>query len=141
MTIFQWLVIFKFVTIVFGSGYLRRFILFECKYLGGVYFNSWRTIEHDRFHTHAFSSLVFILSGEYYEEQLHPDGNISLHVWKGPCMRYIPRSNNHRMLMAKRHTYSIGITGPWDLIWSETLYPSMKKRFLTWGRKVLHEEK
>lgn len=139
MTIFQWLVIFKWVTIVFGEGYLKRFIVFECKYLFSIYLNIWKTIAHDRFHTHAFPAISIMLFGEYDEQQLHPDGHISHHVIKAPLIRFIGRDNNHRMLEARGRTISITLAGPWDRIWSETFLDG-KKRFLTWGRKVVFEE-
>jgi len=39
MKIFPWLVIGKWVNVVFGSGYLKRLIIFECKYLFSIYLN------------------------------------------------------------------------------------------------------
>lgn len=136
MTLFQWLVILKWTTVIFGSGYLKRLILFECKYLFSIYLNIWKTIAHDRFHTHAFSSISFMLMGEYDEERLHEDGTIERKTIKAPYIRYISRSNNHRMLEARGRTVSITIAGPWDRIWSETMLDGTK-RFLTWGRKEL----
>lgn len=139
MKITQWLVIFHWVTIIFGEGYLKRFILFECKYLFGIYLNIWKTIAHDRFHQHAFPAISIMLCGEYDEERLMEDGSVKLFTIKAPLVRFISRQNNHRMLEARGRTISITLAGPWDRIWTETLLDG-RKRFLTWGRKVLHED-
>lgn len=140
MKIFQWLVIMKWVNVVFGEGYLKRLIVFECKYLFSIYFNVWKTIEHDRFHTHAFSAISIMLRGEYDEERLADDGTVTKYTLKAPLVRFISRTNNHRMLKARGTTWSIALAGPWDKIWTETLVPNGEKRFLSWGRKILFEQ-
>lgn len=140
MKITQWLVIWQWVNIVFGEGYLKRLIIFECKYLFSIYLNVWKTIEHDRFHTHAFSAVSIMLAGEYDEERLSKDGTITKYTLKAPLVRYIGRDNNHRMLEARGRTISITLAGPWDNIWSETMAKTKKQRFLSWGRRVVFEE-
>jgi len=82
-----------------------------------------------------------MMMGEYDEERLLENGKIIKYTIKAPFIRFISRSNNHRMLEARGLTISMSITGPWDKIWSETLIKDKNKRFLTWGRKVLFEEK
>lgn len=136
----NWLVLWFWTRVVFGSGYLDRLVVFECKYFGGIYFNIWKTEEHDRFHTHAFDAISIMLSGSYEEEQLLPDGTRRRIKVAAPLVRWIPRTSNHRMLRAAERTMSITLTGPWDRLWSETLHPSGKRRFLTWGRRVVYAE-
>jgi hypothetical protein len=140
MKLTQSLVILQWVNIVFGSGYLKRLIVVEFKYLFGIYVNIWKTIEHDRFHTHAFAAVSFMIIGEYDEERLSEDGSVKKYTVKAPLVRIIGRNSNHRMLEARGTTVSITIIGPWDRIWSETMANTRKKRFLTWGRKVVYQE-
>jgi hypothetical protein len=140
MKLAQWLVIGQWVNIAFGEGYLKRLIVFECKYLFSAYLNVWKTIEHDRFHTHAFPAISLMLLGEYDEERMDDNGRVTKFTIKAPLIRYIGRNNNHRMLEARGTTVSITLAGPWDNIWSETMAKSGKRRFLSWGRRVVFQE-
>jgi hypothetical protein len=118
--------------VVFGTGYLNRYVLIEIKYLFSVYINVWNVIEHDRFHTHAFPSISLFVKGQYFEEQL--DNGVSL--FKAPMIRFIPRTSNHRMLQSSKNAISITVAGPWDKMWTETFLDGTK-RVLSWGRKEI----
>lgn len=50
---------FKKKRIELGEGHIIQYTLFENKLIGGVWLYYWKTIEQNRFHTHAFSSSAF----------------------------------------------------------------------------------
>jgi hypothetical protein len=131
----NWLRAWEWVRVVFGTGHLDRFVLFEIKYLFAIYYNVWNVIEHDRFHTHAFPAISFGIKGQYYEQQIK-DGIIVKRLYKAPWFRFISRNNNHRMLNSSKNAISITIAGPWDCMWSETFLDGTK-RILTWGKNVV----
>lgn len=133
MKIGNWLRAFEWTTVIFGEGFLLRYVIFECKYLFCIYLNFWNTIAHDRFHTHAFPSISFFLRGWYYEEELYK----GVRLYKAPMVRFIPRTNNHRMLQSSKDAITVTIGGPWDRMWSETFLDGTK-RVLAWGRRVIH---
>lgn len=139
MKIGNWFKAFEWAHIVFGTGHLDRFIVFENKYLGAIYFNRWNVVEHDRFHTHAFPSFSLFVRGYYYEEQLQSDGSVEKFKFKAPYVRFISRTSNHRMLNSSPNAWSITIAGAWDRMWSET-FLNGAKRILTWGRGVVIQE-
>lgn len=132
MKVNDWLSFCRWTHVVFGTGYLDRFVLFECKYLLSVYINVWNVIEHDRFHTHAFPSVSIFVRGSYDEEQLGQ----GIQKFSAPMARFIPRTSNHRMLKSTKNAISITIAGPWDRLWTETFMDGTK-RLLQWGRGEL----
>lgn len=136
MKIFQWLSIWRWTHVVFGSGYLDRLIVLEIKPLFSIYLNVWNTIEHDRFHTHAFPSISFMLRGYYGEEYIDSNEDRRYRVIKAPLIRWIPRTSNHRMLKSSKNAISLTFAGPWDRMWSETFLDG-SKRVLSWGRQVV----
>lgn len=143
----NWFKALEWTDVVFGEGDLRRFVLFECKYLFSIYINVWNVIAHDRFHTHAFSSFSFFLKGWYNEEELVElpwlPGKHAIvhHRYSAPFVRFIPRTNNHRMLKSSRNAVTVTIAGPWDRMWSEsTVRQPHETRVLGWGRKVIAQD-
>ena len=131
-----WFVLWLWVRVVFGTGYLKRLVVLEVKYLLALYVNVWHVIEHDRFHQHAFSAVSIGLRGGYKEEVLLEDGTTRVDEYAAPWVRWIPRSHNHRMLKSTPGAISITIAGPWDRLWTETFLNGYV-RVLTWGRKVV----
>ena len=123
--------LFKKVRVSLGEGFLDRFTLFEWKRFFCIYLHVFNTIKQDRFHSHAFNGVAFLVRGGYEEEV--KKGNLSYRKWIGPGIRYIPRQYNHRLLKSKPNTISILFTGPWSKTWTEE--NDQYVRTLTWGRK------
>lgn len=124
---------FNKARVALGEGHLDRLTIFECKNIFSVYIHCFNTVAQDRFHSHAFAGLAFLLWGGYYEEYKNDTG---VYVkWVGPGVRYIPRAYNHRLLRSVPNTVSVLITGPWARHWTEEKDGVV--RTLTWGRKVV----
>lgn len=145
MKLGNWFVLWLWVRVVFGAGYLKRLVVFEIKYLCALYVNVWNVIEHDRYHQHAFPALSIGLRGGYKEEVLLNKGTgldgvpvllTRVDEYRAPWIRWIPRSHNHRMLESTPDAISITLAGPWDRMWTETFLNGFV-RVLTWGRKVV----
>lgn len=69
------MIAFRKKRIELGEGHIIQYTLFEWKRLGGIWFYNWKTIEQNRFHTHAFNSYAFTLKGDYTQEVIK-DGKI-----------------------------------------------------------------
>lgn len=116
MTFGLWFRALQWTHVAFGTGYLDRFVLIEIKYLFAIYFNVWNVVEHDRFHTHAFPAFSVGLKGWYYEEQLAEDGSKHKIRMTAPYIRFISRTNNHRMLLSSKNAWSITFAGAWGSV-------------------------
>lgn len=125
---------FKKVRIQLGEGYLDRYTILEIKSLFSIYIHVFNTIKQDRFHTHAFNGLAFVLNGSYEEEYKTKKGVKSRHIGVG-C-RFIPKNYNHKILKSEKNTISILFAGPWSKYWTEENDNFV--RTLTWGRKEVH---
>lgn len=68
-------ILFKKKRIELGEGHIIQYTIFENKNIGGIWIYNWKTILQNRFHTHAFNSSAFLLSGGYTEEVIE-DGKI-----------------------------------------------------------------
>ena len=120
--------------IVLGMGSIDRFTLFEFKPLGGIILNRFNTKTQDRFHTHAFPAVSFMLRGYYRECVLQPNG-LEYYVTIKPGIRYIPTYYNHQILDSSTNALSITVMGPWGWSWSETHAEKKTTRVYTWGRR------
>lgn len=135
MKIGNWFRALERVRIQLGAGYLDRFVVFELKWLGGLYINFWEVEKQDRFHQHAFAAISFILKGSYTEVQFP---KLEMQTFTAPAIRFIPRTNNHLLLNSKG-VMTVLITGPWDRCWTETKLDSCgccwERRVLGWGKE------
>ena len=139
-----------------GQGTITRYTLFECKWLFSIYIHDIDSVSQDRFHTHAFNALVYILKGSYSElikvnsvkvnsvkinnDAKHENNSVIRKTYRRGQFRYIPRLLNHKIEKSEPHTTSLSLTGPYSSMWTEelddgTLY------VLTAGRKVLYKAK
>ena len=118
-----------------GEGYVDRWTLFENKKIGGIYFHHWKTIKQDRFHTHAFDGIVWLISGGYVEERI--ENGVSYRKTIKPGLRFIPKDYNHKILQAEPWTFSLLVAGPWAQTWTEE--NDIWKRVLSWNREVLFQ--
>jgi len=126
-----------------GKGKVIRCSLIEIKWLFSIYLHKIETIEQDRFHTHAFDALVFIIKGGYEDEikmGIGPHKPVILKKFKKGNVRWIPQSLNHRLKRAEPGTISLLFTGRYSKIWTEETDEGIL-RILTSGRNPLGEIK
>lgn len=121
-----------------GVGNIRRFTIFEIKYLGGIIVNIFNTVGQDRFHSHAFHALSLMLRGHYYEEVIVDGSRIA--TKKIEKSRFIPKNYIHKITVSSPNAMSITFEGPWGSTWDE-YYDSGRVKTYTWGRKVLFDSK
>jgi len=135
----------KFFTkkrIELGKGHIVQYTIFESKRLGGIWIYNWKTIDQNRFHSHAFNSIAFTLRGSYVQEVMHEDESIHIEEvksWMKP--RFLPRNYIHRILEAKPNTWTCVFFGKWQDTWREYFSDSKTWVTYTWGRKVVSKEK
>lgn len=124
-----------------GKGHIIQYTFFEWKKLGGIWFYNWKTIDQNRFHTHAFNSIAITLNGSYVEEVF--DNNIITKktIKKRFIPRFLPRNYCHRILEAAPNTWTMVIFGKWSDTWKE--YFENTKTWVTygWGRKKINKVK
>ncbi len=131
---------FKKKRIELGEGHIIQYTLFESKRFGGIWIYNWKTILQNRFHTHAFNSIAFLLSGKYTEEVIE-NGKITLrivHQWLKP--RFLPKNYCHRILKADPNTWTIVFFGKWIPYWWEYFGDSKTWVKYGWGRKVIEKK-
>ena len=124
-----------------GEGHIVQYTIFEHKKIGGIWIYNWKSIEQNRFHTHAFGSYAFLLSGEYTEEIIR-DGEIqkrTVNQWLKP--KHLPKNYTHRILEAKPNTWTMVFFGKWIPYWWEYFHDTKTWVKYGWGRKVLDKVK
>ena len=135
------MIFFKKKRIELGEGHIIQYTLFESKKLGGIWIYNWKTIEQNRFHTHAFSSYAFLLRGSYIEEVIK-DGKIQInHVNQRFKPRHLPTNYTHRILEAEPKTWTIVFFGKWIKHWWEYFHDTKTWVKYGWGRKQLEKIK
>lgn len=132
---------FKKKRIELGDGHIVQYTLFESKRFGGIWFYNWKTIKQNRFHTHAFSSLAFTLSGSYTQEVIK-NGVINTEVVRNLLQpRFLQKNYCHRILKADPNTWTMVFFGPWSEYWWEYFDDTKTWVKYTWGRKVVDKLK
>jgi hypothetical protein len=143
-------IIFRKKRVELGDGHITQYTIFESKYLFSIILYNWKTIRQNRFHSHAFSALAFLLRGQY-EEETYSKGVIKKKVvnqWLKP--RFLPQHYCHRILKADPHTWTLVLVGPWSKYWyeffdnakevnAEDKYYECWVKY-TWGRKVISKQ-
>lgn len=129
--------VFKKKRVELGDGHIIAYTIFEHKYLFSIIVYHWKTIKQNRFHSHAFPALAFLLKGSYEEEVFTTGGIIkkTVNQWLKP--RVLPRNYTHRILKASPKTWTIVFTGPWIKHWYEYFEDTSTWIKYTWGRKVV----
>jgi hypothetical protein len=134
----------KFLTkqrIELGEGHIIQYTLFEWKKLGGIWFYNWKTIDQNRFHTHAFNSIAMTLSGSYTQEVIE-NGEIRKETVRQLFRpRFLPRNYCHRILEAAPNTWTMVIFGKWIPNWWEYFADTKTWVKYGWGRKVIEKKK
>lgn len=135
------MIFFRKKRVELGDGHIIQYVLFESKHLFSIIFYNWKTIKQNRFHSHAFPAVAFLLSGSY-EEEVFKDGEIkqkTVNQWMKP--RYLPKDYTHRILKAEPHTWTMVFVGPWKKTWWEYFDDTKTWVKYGWGRKVLEKTK
>jgi hypothetical protein len=120
-----------------GIGNIKRFTIFEFKFLGGIIINIFNTVDQDRFHSHAFHAFSLMIRGYYYEDVMIDKKIISKKIVRS---RIIPRNYIHKIKNSSKNAISITFEGPWKYTWSE-YFDSGRVRVYSWGRKVIFDTK
>lgn len=128
------MILFKKKRIELGEGHIIQYTIFENKYFGGIWIYNWKTILQNRFHTHAFSSTAFLLSGSYTEEVIENGKIIEREVnqWLKP--RKLPKNYCHRILSARPNTWTVVFFGKWSDNWWEYFNDTKTWVKYGWGR-------
>lgn len=130
-------VFFKKKRVELGDGFIIAHTIFESKYLFSIIIYHWKTIKQNRFHSHAFPAIAFLLNGQYKEERFEKGiikENIVNQKFKP---RYLPRNYTHRILKAEPNTWTIIFTGAWIKHWYEFFEDTKTWVKYSWGRKVV----
>ena len=128
------MILFKKKRIELGEGHIIQYTIFESKTIGGIWIYNWKTILQNRFHTHAFSSSAFLLSGGYTEEIIKDGKIIKRDVNQWLKRRKLPRNYCHRILEAKPNTWTIVFFGKWIDHWWEYFGDTKTWVKYGWGR-------
>lgn len=134
------MIFFKKKRVELGDGHIIQYTLFESKYIGGIWLYNWKTIKQNRFHTHAFNSIAFLLSGKYTEEVIE-NGQIKFKVVHQQFKaRFLPKNYCHRILKADPNTWTIVFFGRWIPYWWEYFEDTKTWVKYGWGRKVIEKK-
>lgn len=132
---------FKKKRIELGEGHILQYTLLESKKFGGLWFYHWKTIDQNRFHTHAFNSIAITLSGSYVQEVI-VEGKIRREVVKKRFVpRFLPKNYCHRILEAEPNTWTMVMFGKWIPYWWEYFADTNTWVKYSWGRKVIEKVK
>lgn len=112
--------------------------LFEIKWLCSIVLLRFEDGSRDMYHSHAFNSVSWVLSGQLMECSLasecanryFPD---VVDYYPGPVPVLTKRSTTHKVISFGR-TWVISFRGPWADTWLEQT-PDGKAMVLTHGRK------
>lgn len=110
--------------------------LIELKGLFSVVLLRFEDGSREAYHSHAFDSISWVLSGELNEIH-HPDTKNVFDILDIHWPSFIPvvtrRSTKH-MVRSRGRTWVLSFRGPWAKTWTETL-PDGTTVTLTHGRK------
>lgn len=120
-----------------GVGNIKRFTIFELKYLGGIVINFFNTENQDRFHSHAFWAFSLMVRGHYFEDVIVDNKIVTKKIEKS---RIIPRNYIHKITKSTPNAVSVTFEGPWGGSWNE-YFDSGRVKTYSWGRKVLFDSK
>lgn len=108
------MVFWKRKTINLGEQSVTELTILEWKKLFSIkLFNFHSTSgKQDRFHTHAFNAISILISGDYIEEIITPDGDVRELNRSRNRIIYIPANEYHRITRSNG-CRTLLITGPW----------------------------
>lgn len=108
--------------------------LIEWKYLFSIVLLKFEDGTRDAYHSHAFNSISWLLSGCLYEVELN--GRDHLHT---PSLLFpiITRRTTFHKVRSFDTSWVLSFRGPWNSTWTE--YSADGEVELTHGRKKTHE--
>ena len=122
----------------FGGRTIKQFVLFECKYLFSIvffYFPKNYKVQ-DRFHTHAFNGLSFLIFGTYMEHILDDEVTGEYTVkHRRQFIRWFPKKQFHRIAQSVSGCLTMLISGPWEKTWNE--WKDGEITIYNWNRKEI----
>jgi hypothetical protein len=110
--------------------------LIELKSLFSIVLLRFSSGSRDAYHSHAFDSANWVLSGCLIEKVLRFVPNSSIIYW--PSLRpVITRRARYHKVISQGTTWVLSLRGPWTSTWRE--FSHGKETLLTDGRKVIME--
>lgn len=110
------------------------FWLIESKKLLSIAYLKFANGSRDAYHSHAFNSISWLLSGELQEE--HMNGTIV--VYKPSLKPIITKRDTFHKVVSVGTSRAITFRGPWTNIWREWLPQQTRYRTLMNGRKEVN---
>lgn len=123
----------KLLTICKDGGPLSTvwaYILIECKALFSIMLMLFKDGSREAYHSHAFNSYNWVLSGQLRERQLNGRVTVYRPSWR-PV--YVPRERFHKVVSVG-NTWVLSFRGPWAATWQEYVMGQGFTR-LTYGRQ------
>jgi hypothetical protein len=105
--------------------------LFEIKWLGSVVLLKFEDGSRDRYHSHAFNSLNWVLKGGVEEQVIH-DPESKLH--RPSIIPIVTRRSQFHRVVSRGTTWVFSIRGPWSKSWKEWDPKTDRTVTLTYGR-------
>jgi hypothetical protein len=107
------------------------FWLWELKRLCSVALLCFEDGTRDAYHSHAFNSISWVLSGMLVERFF--DGRVRIHF---PSLRpIVTRRTDFHQVRSYGRTWVLSLRGPWVSVWQEYLPGEQRFVELTHGRK------
>lgn len=109
------------------------YFLLEIKSMFSVVLLRFMNGTRDAYHSHAFNSVSWVLSGRLREQ--HFDGTVEIH-WPSlrPVLTY--RDTVHKV-SSRGDSWVLSFRGPWTNHWFEFLGKEMTTKHLTHGREEI----
>lgn len=117
--------------------------LVEIKKLFSVVLLKFEDGSRDAYHSHAFNSLNWVLSGRVVEDLMHsngvsiPGGHRREHV--PSALPVITRRDDLHQVKSEGTTWVLSLRGPWADTWLEWIPNKHKWQKLTHGRRIIKE--
>ena len=109
--------------------------LIECKRLFSVALLRFADGSRDAFHSHAFDSLSWLLSGNVEEEHL-----VGATVEHRPSLRpLVTRRSTFHRVVSRGTSWVLTFRGPWAKTWTEYDPQQSQVTVLTHGRRALYQ--
>lgn len=107
--------------------------LIEIKSLFSIVLLKFEDGSRDRFHSHAFSSVNWVLRGRVIEDTI----DYKTHYYGPSPLPVITRRSRFHKVISLGTTWVLSIRGPWSKTWQE--YDPNTREFstLTHGRKIV----
>lgn len=110
------------------------FWLTEIKSLFSITLLRFSNGSRDEFHSHAFDSVSWVLTGKLFEQHLH--GN-QVDTHRPSILPVVTRRETFHRVFSQGTTWVLTFRGPWAKTWREYAPETGKFSVLTHGRKAV----